>query len=205
MTTATDIVNVALRRIGSTRISNLGTDNSNEGRVARDLYDEARRDLLSQHTWNFAIKRDQLTVSVREPEFGWDYAYPLPDDFLRVINVTQSDTDASVVPYKLEFQEGDDRVILTNSNQVYLRYVFDCDDVSIFTAPFRDALSWRLARDFAAALSKSTSAAELAQVMAQRTLNKAKSLDGVEDWPEKMGEGDWAAVRSGYDPSSGQF
>lgn len=205
MATATDVVNIGLRRIGSTRISNLLNDNSNEARIARDIYDEARRDLLSQHTWNFAIKRDQLTVSATTPEFGWDYAYPLPDDFLRVISVTQTDTDEAIVPYKLEFQSGDDRVILTNSNQLYLRYVFDCDDVSIYTAPFRDALSWRLARDFAAALSKSSASAELAEKMFIRTLNKAKALDGVEDWPEKMSEGDWVAARFGYDPTAGQF
>lgn len=201
MSTATDIINVALRRIGSQRVGDIKTDNTNEARVARDLYDESRRSLLTQHSWNFAIKRSILSQFATAPTSGWDYTYVLPDDFLRVLNVSSSEDDSGVVPYALEFQTGVDRALLCNSNTVYLRYIFDCDDASIFSGPFRDALSWLLARDFAAALSKSTSAAELADRSFVRALNKAKSIDGVEDWPEKMAEGDWISSRSGYDSS----
>lgn len=201
MSTATDIINVALRRIGAQRIGDIKTDGTNEGRVARDLYDEARRSLLTQHSWNFAIRREELEQTDDLPESGWDYAYVLPDNFLRLLNVSSSEDDSGTVPYALENMEGEDRVLLCNSNTVFIRFIFDCDDPSIFSAPFRDALSWMLARDFAAALSKSTSAAELADRSFIRALNKAKSIDGVEDWPEKMAEGDWITSRSGYDPS----
>jgi hypothetical protein len=201
MATPTDIVNIALRRIGADRVSSMENDSSKEARVARDIYDEARRDVLNHHAWNFAIRREQLTASATEPEFGWDYAYPLPDDFVRMVSVHPGEDDDATVPYKLEFQDGDDRVVLCNSNQVYIRYVFDNEDVNTWSASFRDVLAWRLARDFAAALSKSAAAAEGADRALTRALTRSKSIDGIEDWPEKMAEGDWTTIRSGYDPS----
>lgn len=195
MATPTDIVNIALRRVGADRISSLENDSSKEARIARDLYDEARRDCLNLHNWNFAIKRDQLTVSATAPEFGWDYAYPLPADFVRMVSVHPHDDDVATVEYRLEFQDGDDRVLVTNSNQVYIRYVFDLEDVNVWSAAFRDVLAFRLARDFAGALSKSAAAAELADAAYRRNLSRAKAIDGVEDWPEKMAEGSWLTSR----------
>lgn len=197
MATATDIVNIALRRVGANRISDLGNDTNKEAVVARDIYDEARRDLLYTHNWNFAIKRDQLTASATEPEFGWDYAYIIPDDFVRLISVHPHDDDEASVPYRLEFQEGDDRVLLCNSNAVYIRYIHDVQDPNVMSPGFRDTLAWQLAREFAAALSKSSSAAELADNEYRRALSRAKSVDGVEDYPEKMAEGSWLNDRFG--------
>lgn len=195
MATPTDVVNIALRRIGANRISNLQVDTQKEAVAARDLYDEARRDLLNMHNWNFAIKRDQLTVSATTPEFGWDYAYPLPEDFVRMIGVHPHDSDDAIVEYKLEFQSSDDRVLVTNSNQVYIKYVFDQEDCNLMSAAFRDTLAWRLARDLAAALSKSTASMDKADQMYTKTLSRAKSIDGVEDFPDKMAEGDWITSR----------
>jgi len=191
----TDIVNIGLRRVGANRISSLATDTSKEAVCARDLYDEARRDLLNLHNWNFAIKRVQLTASATEPAFGWDYAYPLPTDFIRLISAHPHDDDFATVEYRLEFQSGDDRVLLAQSNQIYIRYVWDIEDANLMSAAFRDTLAWRLARDFAGALSKSAAAAELAEQAFQRKLSRSKAIDGVEDHPEKMAEGSWITSR----------
>lgn len=195
MATPTDIVNIALRRIGANRITDLRKDTNKEAYAARDIYDEARRDMLNMHNWNFAIKRTQLTVSATEPDFGWDYTYPLPEDFIRMIGVHPHDDDDAVIEYRLEFQDGDDRVLVTNTNQVYIRYVFDQEDTHLMSAAFRDSFAWRLARDLAAALSKSTAAMDKADSMYNKTLSRAKSIDGIEDFPEKMADGDWITSR----------
>ena len=195
MATPTDIVNIALRRCGANRISNLASDASKEGVVARDLYDEARRDLLASHNWNFAVRRASLTVLATEPSFGWDYAYTLPEQFIRLISVHPDDDDDSIIPYKLESMDSEDRVLLCNATTVYIRYIFDEQDPVAMSSGFRDTLAWRLARDFAAALSKSTASAELAEKMHRMTLSRAKSIEGIEDYPERMAEGDWVTAR----------
>lgn len=201
MATQTDIVNIGLRRIGANRISNLSSDSTKEAVAARDLFDEARRDVLSQHNWNFAIKRASLTASATAPTYGWDYAYPIPENFIRMISVHPIDSDSASVPYKLEFQSSDDRVLLTDSSTIYIRYVFDQQDMNLAPASFVDTLAWRLARDLAGAMSKSTAAAELAARAYERTLSKAKFSDAYEDYPENLPDGTW--VTSRYPSSDG--
>ena len=56
MPAETDIVNVALRKIGATAITALD-DGSTNANIAQDLYDEIRDSLLRSHPWNFATKR----------------------------------------------------------------------------------------------------------------------------------------------------
>lgn len=206
MASATDIVNVALRRIGAARIANLATDGTKEALVARDLYDAARRDLLASHNWNFATKRVHKSSSTAAdigttPAFGYDYAYKIPDDFLRMVSVHPSDSDAATVEYRLEYQSDSDRVLLCDATEVYLKYIFDLEDVNVMSEGFRDALAWRLARDFAGALSKSAAAAEQADGAYRKQLSRAKSVDGVEDFPDSMAEGSWARARFGSDSS----
>lgn len=194
MATATDIVNKALRRIGANRIDDLDTNQDHEGFVARDLYDECRRDCLNLHNWNFAITRAQLTAGTT-PTFGWDYAYLLPDDFIRLVSVHPFDDEETTVPYRLEYQDDDDRVLVTNANQIYIRYVFDLQDTNVMSAAFRDVLAFQLAREFAGALNKSTAAAELSDIAFRRKLARAKAIDGVQDYPESMAEGSWLTSR----------
>lgn len=202
MATSTDIVNVALRRIGATRIASLATDGSKEGIAGRDLYDPARRMLLVSHNWNFATKRVMRSSSTAAhigtaPAFGYDYAYILPDDFLRMVSVHPDESDRGTVEYRLETQDEDDRVLMCSATSVYLKYIYDVEDVAVMSEAFRDTLAWMLARDFAAALSKSTAAAEMAEGMYRRQLSRAKSIDGVEDFPDRMATGSWATERWG--------
>lgn len=200
MSTATDLCNIALRRIGSERLNNLYTDVSHTAVVVRDIYDEARRDCLNLHNWNFASKRLALTVSTTAPAFGFDYAYPLPEDFIRMISVHPYDDESATVEYRLEFQEDDDRVLVTNSNQIFIRYVFDLEDANVMSAAFRDVLAFRLARDFAAALPQSSTLAELTDAAFRRKLSHAKTIDGIEDFPDRMADGSWVTERD--DPST---
>lgn len=195
MATSTDLVNVALRRIGGARINSLENTTSKDAVVARDIYDEARKDCLNLHTWNFAIKRALLTVSSTTPTFGFDYAYPLPEDFIRMVSVHPFNDDDASVAYRLEFQDGDDRVLLTDTNTPYIRYVFDLQDVNVMSAAFRDVLAFRLAREFAAALGKTAALADLSDKAFRRKIAQAKSIDGVEDFSEKMADGSWITER----------
>ena len=195
MSTSTVVTNMALRKIGVTRIRNLSTDNSRAGRTARDVYDDVRRALLGKHSWNFAMRRAQLTASATSPTFGWDYAYPLPDDFVRMVSAHPTDSDDALVPYRLENQSSDDRVLLTQSNQIYIRYVFDLQDVAIMPSYFRDVFAFQMARELAAALNLPLTNIDLSDRAFRKELANAKTIDGQEDWPERMAEGSWVTDR----------
>lgn len=195
MTTPTIIVNHALRLIGATRINDFDTATEKEAVIARDIYDEVRQDLLAATNWNFALRRASLTASSTDPTFNFDYAYPLPADFIRLASVHPHDDDETTVAYRLENQDGDDRVLLSKSNTVYIRYVFDLQDAGLMSAYFRSLFSLRLARDLAAALNKPQSMIDRLDGAYRRKLARAKAQDGVEDDQMKMAEGDWVTAR----------
>ena len=195
MSTPTALVNVALRRVGATRINDLEADGHKEAVVARDIYTHCRKTLLNKHTWNFSIRRAQLTESATAPAFGWDNAFIIPDDFLRVVSVHPVDDDYATIPYRLANQSSDDRVIETNATTCYLRYVFDLMDVALMPAAFQDVFALCLAKELGAGLSKPrTLIADIADEI-RRELPRAKSIDGVEDFAEPMAEGSWVTDR----------
>lgn len=206
MADKTGIINVSLRRIGESRINNLDTDTGKEARAARDLYEEARDDLLRSHPWNFAVKRKKLAQLATTPVFGWEYGYGLPADWIRTISVHPYDGyDDTNVEYRMETQDisgTPTRVLLSDSNQIYLRYVARITDVALMTADFREALSMRLARDLSVALEKSSSVYELMDKQFRRALSNAQSVDGMEDHPETFREGSWVTDRFLWDDYS---
>jgi hypothetical protein len=195
MPTPTDIVNRGLRRVGAARIANMDTDSGKEASVARDVYDEVRQKLLQKNYWTFATKRASLTRSATAPAFGWDYAYIVPADFIRVVSVHPVDDDDTTIPYKLEQQDSDDRVILCNAETCYLKYIYDLEDCNIMSPAFRDALAWGLAVEFSAALSRSSNALQLAAKGYALSLSEARTMNGADNWPERLNEGSWIAER----------
>ncbi len=297
MASANGVINIALRRVGASRVSNWATGTDKEDILARDIYHEARRDVLGLHTWNHATRRVKLTKLTSAPGFGWDNAFAMPDDFIRVVSVHPADAEHATIPYKLEhiddtstsgtitvvtaadtatdtyqfkginlvdttLTEGTDwdrtnadnnatatslataisvingltatassavitiasdngftlqsitlsdstattrtqptvkpqYSLFSNSDTIYLRYVFDLDDMNIWSANMRDVLALRLARDFALPLTQDRLLAEKLDLLYEKKLSRSKSVDGVEDWPERQPAGSWFDSRMG--------
>ncbi len=198
MATKTDIANVSLRRISEPRINDLDSDTTEEAIKARDVYDHLRKRLLRSHPWNFAVKRVELAQSSTAPAFGYDYAYPLPSGFLRVVSVHASDSTRDQIEYKIEtvtISGTDTRCIVTNASDVYLRYIYDVENVSLMDESFQDALAEALARDLALSMDHPANKVELLEMKAKKALSYAKSVDGIEDFPDAMPEGSWTTSR----------
>ena len=192
----TDIVNVALRKIGATRIVSL-TDGSVNANVANDIYTEVRDDLLRSHPWNFATKRVKLAQSATEPIFEFDHAYPLPSDWLRTVSVHDNDAGHGTILYRSELI-GSQHAIITSSDDVYLRYVSRVTDPNLMAPDFRTAFEFALARDMTIALASSNQLHESMATLAVRALNKARSTDALGAFPELRPRGSWATSRGGW-------
>lgn len=199
MSTPTHLVNRALRYIGKATIADLLTSNGKEASVARQVYDDVRREVLGLGNWWFAERRVQLTASGTTPTTGYDYAYILPDDFIRLVSVHPDDSDESTVPYRLGNQSGDDRVIFTDAVQLYIRYIFDLQDVTVMPPSFQTALAFRLAQSFASAMSASGTTKELTDREWKRVLRQARAIEGAEDYPKRLAEGSWTSGREDED------
>ena len=200
---ATQICNLALLEIGATTLSSFENDQTKEGKVAREIFHHCRRLSLAHCGWNGAKKSAQLTqMEVTTPTF-WDHAYEVPDDCIRILSVHPSNDPYTVIPYELQYQtagsaaDETEYAILANTNQLYLRYIWDQQDLGAMSPGFHDILSFELARKFAVALSKSEAAKELTDKQLRRRLTIAKAIDGQEDYPERLAEGSWHRSRFG--------
>jgi len=61
-TTKVGICNLALRKLKLQTLENFDTDDNEIARTMRDIYDYVLKEVLTEHPWNFAIKRTQLTA-----------------------------------------------------------------------------------------------------------------------------------------------
>lgn len=81
-----DIANRALAKTGNQLIDNFtgGDDNI---KLVNTLLPEAVEVVASLFPWRSLTKRKALAPSDTAPEFGFEYAYPLPTNFARVVEV----------------------------------------------------------------------------------------------------------------------
>ena len=194
MPSDTEIVNVGLRMVGSTRITSL-SDGTKPANAANDIYDPLRKSMLS-YPWNFAASRAKLARSATTPEYEFNYAYVLPSDWLYTVSVHDNDAGASSIYFKEE-QVAGQNVLLSSEEDVYLRYTKDETDPNLWSVNFRRAMSTALGRDFAIPLANSNKLFQLLTIQARRDLNKAQGTDSLGSFPERRPRGSWANSRSG--------
>lgn len=194
-------MNAALRKSGGAkRILDL-TDSVGSAGIAADVLATERDDLLRSGVWNFAVTRIKLAQLATLPVFGWSFAYGLPSDCERVVSVHDNADGSGVVPYKIEslLQSGAYiNVVATDSNTVYLRYCRLVTDPNLMTASFRQVLILRMAKIFAISIAKSNPLFQALDAEEQKAERRARSIDGIEDFPESLPEGSWATSRRGW-------
>lgn len=215
--TKTQICNLALTHIGARELTDVDTDNSNEGKVLRLWYESTRDDMLRSHPWNFAMKRARLQVTystlsgsavsdssgkvaiahtahglitgdkiyikdvegltsinttwfitkvndngftlddstyssgyssgtgkfTKIPLFDWNFQYTAPTDMLRLISLEN-------VQDPFSFENGK---ILANDETIFVRYVYQVTDTTLYPSDFTNAFSYLLASNIAQTLT----------------------------------------------------
>jgi hypothetical protein len=200
MASEVGICNAALQMVKhSKRISDL-TQGTKEANACEVVYEELRDALLEMHQWNFAAKRLKLPRLAEAPAFEWDYAYQMPSDYVRIVQVYGNSDGRGRIAYKIE---GD--TIVSDETDVYVRYVARITDPNKMRPTFRVALSKLIASRLATSLAQSRSAAKaLYDEFLSQDLPTAKSADSLQDFEQGLPESDWVAVRYGdreyYEP-----
>lgn len=159
-----DIANLALARLGDTANvpSLVPPDGSAQAAHCARFYPFARNTLLELHEWGFATRRAVLALT-GENVGDWAYAYALPSDALRVIDILpQSAGEGSAQDYSIE-ANADSRLILTDQEGAVVRYVGLVTDATRFSPLFVEALSWLLASHLAGPLIKGDAGAGMAK------------------------------------------
>ena len=178
MASAVSIVNRALHKLGVSRIVAF-TDTTKQGKLANETYDDTRDALLRAHPWNFAIRREALAAEATAPAWEYDASYALPEAptvCLRVLEVEGEDETSG--RWTIE-----GRKILTSlSSPINIRFIVQITDADGMDAVFREALSSRLAMEWAIPLTADKQIEDsMTAKYSELSLPEARSVDGQED------------------------
>jgi hypothetical protein len=183
----TTICNKALIALGARGITDIDSDTTPNGVKARELYDRMRDDLLRDHPWNFAIKRVILAPDVETPPFGFKHQFSLPGDFLRAIEVGR--------PREFQSYRIEGKKILCDGDSLKLVYVFHNTNEATWDSSFIglmiQAMIYALCYPVTQSPEKEAQEYQIFQNMKQR----ARSIDGMENPPQKFGDNPFYEAR----------
>lgn len=146
------IVNKALTYLGANRITSLA-DGTLESQSASNMWEDSLRSVLSECGWKFATKRTLLNKLDIEPawvEDGMINYFQLPSDLVEIFGIMNENAKWT----------REEKKILTDQKDFGIKYVYYCDDATLYPAYFVDALAVKLAADMCYELTNSESKTE---------------------------------------------
>jgi len=185
MTTAVEICNSALVKIGVEPIGSFSED-SKAARVLATQYPLIRDSLLQDHYWNFAIKTVALAKLPTQDLGGRGTKFALPNDYEQAIKLLSNRF------YKIE-----SGVLIAQEDVAILKYVWKNTDTSTYTSLFKEALAWAIAGDIAFLMVQSTTLADRVQETARKKKLDAASVDAQEDFIDNVHADDFIEGRYG--------
>jgi hypothetical protein len=194
-----DIANLALTKLGSnTKITSF-EDNSVAARAISGVYDLVRKAELRKRHWSFALKRAALPALADAPTWGFGYAYQLPTDYLRLMQVGEflltpalnSYVTGDASPYAIEGQ-----TIATDFGApLKIRYVADITDEGVFDALFVTALAARIAFETCEQITQSNQKKQIAASDYKEAIRDAAAVGAIEKPPAPIADDSWMVAR----------
>ncbi len=185
-TTAVSICSNALLMLGAKTISSFDEATGsidgglNRAQLCANLYPSVRDALLRAHPWNCAVKRVVLSPLSEAPAFDYSYAFQLPGDWLRTIQVGDFGEELDYV--------SESRTILANATTLKLRYIFRNDNEATWDQALVRLAELAMAATLAYPVTQSASMKESHAADFERALRLAKAVDGQDDPPQTLGD-----------------
>ena len=184
MASAVEICNKALTLLGNKPIVAL-TDDTKAGRAVNRVFDPTRLLMLQGHPWNFASKRASIAASPTAPIFGFDRAFPVPNDALFIKEIS------AVEAFKVE--SGNINTDATAPLEVI--YIADLTDPDQMTPLFREALAARIALDIGFDMTGNATLLTTLKAIYDERLSGARTNDAQEGTPDLVEQGTWLDSR----------
>jgi hypothetical protein len=202
MATIVELANRALTICGAQRITSR-TDPSKSGRAVDTVYDGVRDSCLAIANWKFALRRFQPQSSTA-PLFEWAYAYVIPDQILRLVEIRDLVITCALGARYLDqptrvFEVEENKRILTNfAAPLNCRGVARITDESRFDPLFNDFFIEELALAMWEDVSRksATKKSDLEQSR-NRRLRIARARDCLLEPPEELPDESWFLSRVG--------
>jgi hypothetical protein len=176
MADETSITNLALAKLGVSPVMSLD-DETKQAQFAKRFFAQTRDEVMAAHRWNFAMRRSTLNRLADSPESGYLFAYQLPNDCLRVVQLNGYSPTEEEGEFSVE-----DGAMLTDAETAQVRYIARVEDGGNYPPLFVDALAVKLASRLAGPLTGSrTLPSELLQEFEAIVGPKARMADVFEE------------------------
>lgn len=140
MASAVQICNMGLLKFGDMTITAL-SDATREARACNVLYPLLRDQLTYMYPWNFAMARADISAHrADDPDFGYDYAFTVPADCLRVWELYGG----------AEWAVEGDKLLTNQEEEIYIRYIKRQEETGRFNPAFVGCLATLLGAELAA-------------------------------------------------------
>ncbi len=180
-----DIINGGLSKLGEQTILAV-SDPGPAANLANRTYEDIRDALLREFPWNFAIKRTSLAAEVTAPAWGYARSFVLPPDCLRLLEVNN--------PSDEDYRNEGNRIVTDMTAPLQIKYVARvASDTMDFT--FREALSARLAMEWAEPLAQTTRVVESMIALYRNKLQVARAADSQTDRLKVIDASDFLLAR----------
>lgn len=190
MASTVDICNRALQKLGAKRITSI-TEDSVNARACNVAFEPVKLKLLRSHTWNFSKKRVQLAADATEPVFGYDYAYSLPADYVKLL---PPDPESNV--NDLDWQIEGKKILTNDAAPIDVRYIYNVSDANEMDALFRELLATELAFELCEELTQSNTKKEGLREDKRDILSEARRNNAIEQpVSHEPPEGTWLTAR----------
>lgn len=195
MASEVEIANLVAVRMGSpARVTSLDDDRT-LARTLKAVWATERQATIRDGSWNFAAARDALAALA--PDSGvvihpWTYAYRLPAQCLRLIEVL----GVARADYS---REGDNLILCDAPAPLYVRYAIDVPEIAKWDAEAVAAFALRLAWRCGHKIAGSAFDAQACWAEYRAAIAAAKSTDAQENPPISTAEEDdsWISARNG--------
>lgn len=177
--TSVGICSNALLMLGAQTISSF-EEETDRARLAANIYEPARDYLLRSHPWNCATKRVVLAPDSEAPAFGYDTAFTLPADFLRVLEVGDYNEN---IDWKVESGK-----ILASGTALKLRYIWKNTTESSWDSSLVWAMTMMMRGIFAYPVTMSASMVQVMEQILQPILKQVRAVDGQDDPAQQLGD-----------------
>lgn len=181
---AVAICNMALDLLKANPITNLDEPETFEETVCNRWYDTTRRAVLRAHPWNFAKSRATLSRDATDPAFEYADQYPLPNDFLRLRFIGETNYGLVNIDYQIE---GGNLLINNGGDStLYIGYIKDETNVNKFDEIFKEYLAIKLALNMAYAFTGKKGVKEDLRKDLADVRIRAKAINGQDNPPKRI-------------------
>lgn len=193
-----DIGNLALARVGSSRLVNDFEERTTEAKLLKLHYDHLLDCALAEVDWSFARAEALLTAASVDPPDRWGYAYLMPEDCIRAIRIDdglQVRRASQRIQFALNVVDGV-RLLYTDRDEATLIYTKRVTVPALWPATFADYLAWALAAEIAMPLTNDRLVRQEAIGGRQFALTHAVAVNFNEEQESQEPDGDFLASRS---------